>query len=182
MPLRLNLRFLPRGFDRSGHALFDIIAELPQVPNASGTLSGLTHTSLFHECSHTLHLNAVPDDVRVQMGPSPKRVRASVTRQERTVAESLGGHRQTGSGARPRHKGDGRVEGKFRIENKMTRTESIRVPLSDLRKIRAECSPGEVPIYEVQFRDKHTLAVKEQWALVPWSEWEKRVREANDDR
>lgn len=101
--------------------------------------------------------------------------------QEETSAADLGGHRQTGSGSRIGYKGDGRVFGRFRIENKFSTGKEFRLKLADLRKIRAECAALEVPVYDVQFRDAGTLKVIDHWALVPWSEWKKRANVQADD-
>lgn len=117
---------------------------------------------------------AFSKEVRMDGGPSKQRLRRSATNQERSTAEALGGSRQTGSGARRGHKGDGRVFGRFLIENKFTQAKEFRLKLADLRKARAECTGQEVPVFNVQFREPHTLMVLDNWALVPWSEWEKR--------
>lgn len=113
-------------------------------------------------------------EVRMDAGPSKQRLRRAATQQERETAEALGGKRQTGSGARQGHKGDGRVRGLFLIENKFTQAKEFRLKLAELRKLRAECTGQEVPVFNVQFREPETLKVLDSWALVPWSEWEKR--------
>lgn len=104
---------------------------------------------------------------------SKQRMRRAATQQERETAEALGGYRQTGSGARQGYKGDGRVFGRFRIENKFTTRLSFSVKLRELTKIRAECAAQEVPIFDVQFKEKGTLKTVEHWALIPWSELKK---------
>lgn len=111
--------------------------------------------------------------------PSPAVRRAAVNRQERRCAEELGGHRQTGSGAVRGIKGDGRVFGKYRIENKSTTSKSFDLKLSDLQKIRSHCAGLEVPIFEVEFQEKITFRPIEKWALVPWDEWVRRTRESD---
>ena len=126
--------------------------------------------------------NFVPYNQPTRTGPSASRLRQSATRQERRTAEALGGHRQTGSGSKHGYKGDGRVEGKYRIESKFTQADSFRVSLSDLSKIRSECSNTEVPIFEVEFREKGTLRTKDKWALIPWATLEKLVNAAIDDK
>lgn len=108
-------------------------------------------------------------------GPSKQRLKKASMKQEEETASALGGHRQAGSGSRPGYKGDGRVFGRFRIENKFTTAASFRLKLAELRKIRAECSNQEVPVFDVQFKDRDTLKTIDHWALVPWSEWEKRA-------
>lgn len=114
-------------------------------------------------------------EVRLSGGPSKQRLRKIATLQERETSEALGGYRQTGSGSRRGYKGDGRIFGRFRIENKFTQAKEFRLKLAELRKIRAECSGQEVPIFNVQFREEGTLRILDSWALIPWSEWEKRA-------
>ena len=103
-----------------------------------------------------------------------KRVKRISRKQESTV-ERVGGCVQPGSGSRQGCKGDGRIRGRYRIENKFTRTNSYRVELSDLAKIRSECTGLEVPVFEVQFREKHTMAILDKWVMIPRKEWEKHV-------
>lgn len=115
---------------------------------------------------------------------SHKRLRRTSMQQEQEVAESLGGRRQSGSGARPGNKGDGQVlaqgvidnleggPGRFRIENRFVTAESYRLKLSDLKKIRAECTGRETPVFNIQFREKGTLRPLDDWVLVPRREWE----------
>jgi hypothetical protein len=116
--------------------------------------------------------------------PSVKVRRAAINKQERRRAAELGGHRQSGSGAVRGLKGDGRVFGKYRIENKSTTNLRFNLELADLRKIRSECHGLEVPVFEVEFQKKNTFEPIEKWALVPWDEWVRRARdsEASDDR
>lgn len=113
------------------------------------------------------------------LGTSKQRLRRAATQQERK-AEALGGHRQSGSGARPGYKSDGRVIGRFRIENKFTTAQSFRLKLAELRKIRAECQGSETPVFDVEFREKGTLKVLDNWVLIPRAEWEK-LNAASDD-
>lgn len=99
-------------------------------------------------------------------------------KQERRI-EELGGNAQPGSGSRDGYKSDGRIRGRYRIENKFTSAESFRVELKDLTKIRSECVGLEVPVFEVQFRAPRTLRVLDEWVLIPRKEWEKHVHADN---
>lgn len=113
---------------------------------------------------------------------SHKRIKKASMQQEQQSAEALGGRRVSGSGARPGHKGDGRVPGRFRIENKFTTAASFSVKHSELRKIRAECEGLEVPVFDVQFKEKVTLRTIDNWVLVPRDHWEKLANaQAGDD-
>ncbi len=117
--------------------------------------------------------------------PSPGRRRAAINRQERERAEELGGHRQTGSGSVRGLKADGRVFGKYRIENKATTTKAYRLELADLLKLRSECAGLEVPVFEVEFQEKATLRAIDRWALIPWDIFRKRISadtQADDNR
>jgi hypothetical protein len=110
--------------------------------------------------------------------PKAKRIKRISMKQEKRV-EELGGGRQSGSGSRSGYKGDGRIRGRYRIENKFTTSESYRVELAELTKIRSECTDLEVPVFEVQFREKNSMAVRDEWVLIPRKEWEKHVHASN---
>ena len=113
------------------------------------------------------------------MGPSKQRLRRVATQQERKT-EALGGHRQSGSGSRVGYKGDGRVIGRYRIENKFRTAKSYRVDLAELRKIRAECQGTETPVFDIEFREKGTLEVLDNWVLIPRTTFEE-LNAASDD-
>jgi hypothetical protein len=104
----------------------------------------------------------------------PQRRKRISKKQEKRI-EELGGNAQPGSGSRPGYKSDGRIRGRYRVENKYTSTESFRVEYKDLLKIRSECVGLEVPVFEVQFRAPRTLQVRDEWVLIPRKEWEKHV-------
>ncbi len=109
-----------------------------------------------------------------------KRLRRAATKQENEI-ERMGGRRQSGSGARPGYKGDGRVDGRYRLENKFTQAASLRVKLSDLTKLRGECEGLEVPVFAIQFKEKGTLRTLDDWVLIPRKEFERLANEADND-
>jgi len=113
--------------------------------------------------------------------PSAKEIKRATMKQEQRVAEDLGGRRQVGSGALAWNKGDGRVKGKYRIENKMRFTKGITITRDDLAQIRAECGPGEVPLFQVDFAKKGTCGVEDSWILIPYEHWKKVLRAATPD-
>lgn len=116
---------------------------------------------------------------------SRKRVKQLSMKQETACAESVGGQRQKGSGNLSWNKGDGRVRGRYRIENKFRTAASITVKLADLQKIRAECVGLEVPVFDILFREKGTLRPLDNWVLLPKDHWEKLANadpQADDDR
>lgn len=110
-----------------------------------------------------------------------KRIKRVSVAQERRSAESMGGRRQSGSGAKNHARGDGRVPGKFRFENKFTTAASFSMKLKDLRKLRSECAGLEQPVFEVEFREKPTMRVLDRWVLIDRKYWEQLEREANQD-
>lgn len=98
--------------------------------------------------------------------PNPKKQRRRSMKQEEEIASrSVDGFRVHGSGALPGSKGDVRVPGKFRYEAKYTRAKSYTVEARELRKIRAEATGDEVPVFEVHFLDTNGKA-EERWVLL----------------
>lgn len=78
-----------------------------------------------------------------------KRKRASA-KSEKAVAERLGGRRIAGSGC-GLEKADGRVRGKYRIENKITAKSSYRLTFDDWIKLwTAASNSGEMPVFHVK--------------------------------
>ena len=82
------------------------------------------------------------------MTDSQKRSRV----QEKRTAAREGGKRQPASGAISGYGGDTRVVGKYRGENKLTRANSYRLNLADLKKLETQASCGEFPIFDIEFQ------------------------------
>jgi hypothetical protein len=81
------------------------------------------------------------------------RKRAS-SKSEKAVAERLGGRRTPGSGT-GLEKADGRVRGKFRIENKITAKSFYRLTFEDWLKLwTAASSAGELPVFHVKMASR----------------------------
>lgn len=115
--------------------------------------------------------------------PNAKRIKRSTMKQEEQVARDLGGHRQRGSGSISGKKGDGWVRGKYKIENKKKiRRKSITIKRMELDKIRAECAPGEQPLFQFEFANPGTLAVEDRWIMVPYEHWKQVCGETSDDQ
>ena len=114
-----------------------------------------------------------PEEVEPKKGVSRK-VRKASDREERKLAEDLGGRRQAGSGAMPWAKGDVRVRGKFRVEHKMTEAKSYRIEREVLDKIRIEAEGSEVPALVIMFSDGRNT---DKWVMLPYEQW---VKEAGD--
>jgi len=111
---------------------------------------------------------------------SRKRQRRAATKQEEQVAQLHGGHRHRGSGTVSHKKGDARIRHRYRIENKYTTKEGIRLKREDLLKIRSECTPGECPVFQIDFKAPGTLKTEDQWVLVPLKEWERKIATPDD--
>jgi hypothetical protein len=109
-----------------------------------------------------------------------KAIKKRSEKQETKRIEAVGGRRHSGSGSRAGYKSDGSVGYRWRMENKFTTAESRPVKLSELRKLRSECLNGQVPVFNIDFQDKHTGQTKESWVLVPTKEWEKLVNATDD--
>jgi len=114
-------------------------------------------------------------EIPKKCGANPKRRRRKATKQEEDAATIHGGKRHKGSGSLPFLKSDASTRHKYRIECKHTAGLGIRVTRADLDKLRAECTPGQVPVYMVQFNEPTTLLTQDEWVMVPKTEWEKRV-------
>jgi hypothetical protein len=110
-----------------------------------------------------------PSDPNGVASCSAKKNRRRAMRCEEDIAKAIGGNRQKGSGAIPHIKGDVRKKGRMRVESKFTRTKSFRVELSELEKIRSECSANETPAFDITFVNPKTTATIDEWTLVPRS-------------
>lgn len=87
-------------------------------------------------------------------------------KQEKSWASRTGGKLTPASGARD-VKGDVRVKGVLRLENKTTQNKSFSVTLDMVRKIEAAAaSGGEVPAIVVEFNDGFGKPICEV-AIVP---------------
>jgi len=97
-----------------------------------------------------------------------RQVKKRSQKQERTVMAGLpGGRAQAGSGSRPGYKGDGRVYDRIRVEMKSTTKKDMSIVTRDvLNKIRGECEGHEEPIVVVDFAERSTGRVEDQWALI----------------
>lgn len=118
---------------------------------------------------------SVPVDVPeapVERSPAVNRsTRRASKKQERRIAEDIGGRAQPASGALPHAKGDVRKQGKLRIEAKMTYAESYRLTRDVLDKIASHATFDEVPVVVVDFVDKRTQRVERSVAVVPYEDW-----------
>lgn len=139
-------------------------------------LGGTKEVVLEDGYPQTLTFDGVPQAAKV----NKKRLRRAAIKQEEQVAQKHGGHRNKGSGSISYLKGDARIRHKYRIENKFTTKQEIKVTRGDLLKIRSECTPGECPVFQIDFKTPGTLKTEDQWVLVPLKEWEKKIATPDD--
>ena len=105
----------------------------------------------------------VPKRLRGNMGTSHKHA----PNQEKATAERLGGVAVKGSGC-GFEKGDVRVKGIMRVENKCTQKKSFSLKIEMLSKIEnAALSSGEIPAMEIEFIDPRTGKSLHKVAVVP---------------
>ena len=92
-------------------------------------------------------------------------------KQERRVADEVGGRTQPASGAMAHAKSDVRKAGELRVECKFTSAKSYSLKLAELDKIAAEALAGglEVPVLQVQFQKPGGLNRK--FAVIDWHEY-----------
>lgn len=110
---------------------------------------------------------------------SAKRRKRASMKQEEKVAQIHGGHRNPGSGSVSGRPSDASIREKFRIENKFTAGKGIRVTRAELAKIRGECERGQIPLFQIDFKEPNTLRTQDQWIMVPLDEWKKRIAETS---
>jgi hypothetical protein len=113
-----------------------------------------------------------PAPQRSGAAPPTKSRRKSVQKQEREMAELIGGRTQKASGAMASAKGDVRLKGVLRGEMKSTVNASFSLKREYLTKIRSECTGRERPFLTVRFLNDRTLAPIEDWVLIPLEDWE----------
>lgn len=96
--------------------------------------------------------------------PSPSHARSRV--QEKETAQRLGGVRVKASGAGD-EKGDVRLRGFLRIENKTTKNKSFSVTSEMIEKLEmAAFGSGEVPLIHIELElGKSKVVVMPDWAL-----------------
>lgn len=128
------------------------------------------------------HCQAVEDDTQrfeldappEEKGPRPpsRQLRKASQRQELETASLIGGRRQKASGACVGSKGDVRLAGVLRGEEKLTKAGSITIKREWLDKIRSECTGREKPFLHVRFINPITLAAEDDWVMIPIEDWE----------
>lgn len=115
-----------------------------------------------------------PPDLSPGRRAPSRRIRKRTDKEEQVLADLSGGRRQKGSGALPYLKGDFHRKGVYRGESKTCFSKDPSWTLDELTKIRSEAAFGEVPVLVTTFMDKHTHAVKERWATIPFENWQEK--------
>jgi len=115
-------------------------------------------------------------------GPPTRKMRKVSDRQERRIAESIGGRTQPGSGNQSGAKGDVRKRGEHRIEAKGVYSSQYILRRQVLDKIRGECDRKEQPALVLDFTDRPTGRVLDSWTIIPTAQWEELVNAAGKDR
>lgn len=171
MLVSLSVRVVWSGQNpNTGEPVYDVVMRSEQ---GEAVESGVTLSRLVSGEQFTAF---IPEPKGSSM-PSRKIIKRVSMAQEKRSAEDIGGRRQSGSGARAGAKGDGRVHGRYRIENKFCFAKSLKVLLADLQKIRSECTGLETPLFQIEFKDKNTLRTLDRWVLMPWNQAKELINE-----
>jgi hypothetical protein len=115
-----------------------------------------------------MHLYVDENEVGTKRSP---KLRKSSMRQERQIAEMIGGRTQPASGALASAKGDVRKRGVLRGELKQTSAKSFSLKRDDLDKIRSECVGREKPFFSIRFTHPVTLTTEDEWVCIPIEDW-----------
>ncbi len=116
-----------------------------------------------------------PVDFTKGTRPPTRAMKKKAVRRERALAESLGGRAQPNSGATPHAKGDVRVRGRWRIDDKTTRNKSFSLTRGIINKIRSECSGSEDFAITIGFLNPRTQKEEEEVVVMDKSTWEEMV-------
>jgi hypothetical protein len=73
---------------------------------------------------------------------------------------------QPGSGNQRGAKGDLRMKGGLRVEEKHTQAESFSLKLDELYKIAGEAGAGEMPLFVIDFVEQGTRKLKDRFAVL----------------
>ena len=87
--------------------------------------------------------------------------------QELGTATQVGGRIMPASGSRPGMKGDARVIGELRVENKFTEAKQWPLKLEDLKLIASRARGGELPVLQLDFRQPPRT---QRYAVVRWDD------------
>lgn len=90
-------------------------------------------------------------------------------RQERSVANDIGGRVQVASGATDFAKGDVRAMGELRIECKTTSSGSYSLKKNDITKITTEALSGGLEDWAMQIEFQGQMGIHKKVAVIDWN-------------
>lgn len=102
--------------------------------------------------------------------------RRAVQKQERDMAEKIGGRVQKASGALAFAKSDVVKKGVLRGEMKSTKNASFSLKREYLDKIRSECQGRERPFLALRFVNPSTFATEDEWIMIPIEDWDAKAK------
>ncbi len=109
-------------------------------------------------CSRTFSRH----ECKTKVPGTRKKSQTTRGRQEKRTAKTYGGRQTLNSGAMS-DKGDVKVEGVLRIEDKTTRARSYVLKLEDLQKVARAANGDEMPVMKVSFEDD----LRKQYVIIP---------------
>lgn len=114
--------------------------------------------------------------------PPTKRDKRQAQKQERRIAEDIGGKRQPGSGNQVHAKGDVRKKNFLRGEAKYTRSKQYILKREELDKISGECEGAEKPFMQIDFCHAATNRVEDSWVVIPYEDWKDLIDATSNNR
>jgi hypothetical protein len=108
--------------------------------------------------------------------PPTRNDRKLATSREVQLAQSIGGRRQPASGAMPHAKGDVRLHGRWRLDDKFTRSQQFTLTRGLISKARSECAFGEEMAITVGFLNKLTDRSEDEVVIIERRKFEEVVR------
>lgn len=118
---------------------------------------------------------AEPEPIKTGPRPPSRAVKLRSKKRELRIAEDLGGRRQKASGALPWAKGDVRVRGRWRIDDKMTESLGFTVTRGLLTKVRSECGQGEKMAIVIGFHNKLNKKQEDQVVVIDYETFKELV-------
>jgi hypothetical protein len=127
------------------------------------------------QCMQCSRVFSEQEIIRIVLdAPTSKRrtTRGRSDRQEKRTAKKYSGQRTLNSGAMD-DKGDVKVAGKYRFEDKTTRGRSYVLKLDDLRKLARQARGDEMPVLKVCFEDN----LDQQYCVIPQDWFDQLLRD-----
>ncbi len=89
---------------------------------------------------------------------------------------------QPGSGNQRGAKGDLRMKGGLRVEEKHTQAESFSIKLDELYKVAGEATGGEMPLFVIDFVEPGTRKLKDRFAVLQFQDLKGLLHVAREHR